>query len=72
MNQYAWADAAYIKDLTQLGAVPVPKLLKLAALAHEFYDSYDLTALLLSTADARVGTGRQAAYLAWLKEHGML
>jgi FkbM family methyltransferase len=72
MNQYAWGDAVYIKDPTQLGGVPVPKLFKLAALMHEFYDSYDLTALLLGEVDARLGTGHQAAYLAWLKGHGML
>jgi len=72
MNQFAWGDAVYVRDFTRLDALTTEKQLKLAALLHEFWDSYDLAAFVLGEADKRLGTHHQADYVMRLSESGLL
>jgi len=72
MNQFAWGDAVYVRDFTRLDAAATGKLLKLAALLHEFWGSYDLAAFILGEADKRLGTRHQANYVVRLSKFGLL
>jgi len=48
LSQVLWSDAVYVPDDTLDGMAP-EALLKLAALLHEIYGSYDLYHVVLST-----------------------
>ena len=72
MNQYVWGDAVYVRDLTRLQGLTTEKLLKLAALLHEFWDSYDLAAFILGEVDKRLATHHATAYLSRLTDSGLL
>ena len=72
MNQYAWGDAVYVRDPTRLAALEPAKLLKLAALLHEFWESYDLAALALEAADQQLGTRHATGYYSRLSKSALL
>jgi protein O-GlcNAc transferase len=63
LNQRVSADAVYIRDPLQFGALPPDDLRKLAVLAHDLYQSYDLACRCLHVADRRDGGGTGALYL---------
>jgi FkbM family methyltransferase len=66
MSQHLWADAVYVPDFQRLARMPSDALLKLAALLHEIYGSFDFCHVALSEHDARFGTSHAANYLALL------
>lgn len=66
LNQLVQADAVYVRDFARLEAVPAADLLKLALIAHDVYQSYDLANLALLTLDRREGSRRSPEYLARL------
>lgn len=66
LSQHLWADVLYVKDFMALERLPADKLLKLALILHEVYNSVDLCHLVLQTHDQLVGTGLAGAYLSRL------
>jgi FkbM family methyltransferase len=46
-SQIAFANAIYIRDLSAVDLLPLPRLLKLVAMLHDFYSSWDLCLHLL-------------------------
>ncbi len=63
LSQQLWTDAVYVKRFTDFGRLPVGSLLKIAALAHDLYGSYDLSALALQHADRQTNTERLKRYI---------
>src|SRR5262249_46286712 len=55
MGQVLWADAVYVRDPQRLCELAPPALLKLAAITHEIYASYDYAAAVLEAYDRRTG-----------------
>jgi FkbM family methyltransferase len=62
-NQLLWTDAVYVRDFMTLEHLPSASLLKLAAILHENYSSFDLAAVALGEYDQKNGTRLQAGYL---------
>lgn len=63
-SQLIYAEAAvYVRDLAQMDAAPREQVLKLAAVLHDVYRSYDLAAHLLDRLDRREGSARMARYV---------
>lgn len=67
MSQLFWADAVFIRDLTQLAALSDERLLKLGKILHDCYQSYDVVYRLLSEYDRRRTEGLAERYLARLQ-----
>jgi hypothetical protein len=63
MSQTLWTDAIYVPDLARLDDFESPGLIKLAALLHEIYRSFDLSHLVLSAHDRQYGTSYAQRYL---------
>lgn len=63
MRQMIWADAVYVRDFTRFADLAPEALLKIAAIMHENYQSFDLAALALGTHDRLTGSSLQPAYL---------
>jgi FkbM family methyltransferase len=63
LSQVLWSDAVYVKKFTDFATLSTESLLKIALISHELYNSFDLTALVLSHVDQKEGTNRQATYL---------
>ena len=63
LSQVLWADAIYIPELTRLDRLEPDALLKLAALLHELYTSFDLCHVVLSAYDRQCGTTHSVRYL---------
>lgn len=55
LRQNLWADAVYVKDFDNLGVLTPEQLLKMAAILHEVYSSWDLASLALANYDAKSG-----------------
>jgi FkbM family methyltransferase len=70
LSQALWAEAIYVPDLARWEAIEPPALLKLAALMHEVYGSFDLCHLVLATHDRRTGSSLAGPYLARLTAGG--
>lgn len=66
MGQLLWADAVYLRDPLRLDELPPHGLLKLGAIAHEVYSSYDYTAKVFQEFDRQTGAAVHPAYLARL------
>jgi FkbM family methyltransferase len=62
LSQMLWADAVYVPDLDRLDRLEPAALLKLAALLHEIYRSYDLCHVVLSAHDRQQGTSHAKRY----------
>jgi FkbM family methyltransferase len=62
MSQLLWGDAVYVPDLTRLDHLEPKALLKLAALLHEVYRSFDLCHVVLSAHDRQCGTSYSRQY----------
>ncbi len=56
LSQVLWSDAVYVPDVMHLDRLGPESLLKLAALLHEIYRSYDLCHVVLSAHDKQCGT----------------
>jgi FkbM family methyltransferase len=66
LSQLLWADAIYVLDVARWEAIAPEALLKLAALMHEAYASFDLCHLVLATYDRRTGSALAEQYRARL------
>ena len=64
-SQYVWCDAVYVRDFTAFDALAPEQLLKLAALLHENYGSYDLAAYALGAFDRKTGSALQPLYMSY-------
>jgi FkbM family methyltransferase len=67
MSQTLWSDAIYVPDLARLDSLESPALIKLAALLHEIYRSFDLSHLVLAAHDRRWGTFYTQRYVELLR-----
>jgi FkbM family methyltransferase len=67
LSQVLCADAIYIRDITRLDRFRDDQLLKLAAILHDCYGSFDLAYHLLLEHDQRRETAYAAAYMAGLQ-----
>jgi protein O-GlcNAc transferase len=67
LSQQLWTDAVYVKRFTDFGRLPVTSLLKIAALLHDLYGSFDLSVLALQHADRQGNTERLKRYIEALK-----
>jgi FkbM family methyltransferase len=56
ISQMLWSEAVYVPDVTRLDGLQPGALLKLAALLHEVYNSYDLCHVVLTAHDRQKGT----------------
>jgi FkbM family methyltransferase len=63
LRQILWADAVYVRDFMAFAELAPESLLKLAAILHENYESFDMAALALEAYDRQTGSGLQRAYL---------
>lgn len=55
ISQVLWADVVYVKDFTKFNRISPRKLLKLAIMLHELYQSFDLCALAIKSFDEQTG-----------------
>jgi FkbM family methyltransferase len=62
LSQMMWSDAVYVPDLARLDRLEPAALVKLAALLHEIYRSYDLCHAVLAAHDRRQGTSYAQRY----------
>jgi hypothetical protein len=62
LSQMLWSDAVYVPDLARLDRLEPPALLKLAALLHEIYRSFDLCHVVLAAHDRQLGTAYAQRY----------
>lgn len=62
MSQMLWSDAVYVPDVTRLDLLEPEALLKLAALLHEVYRSFDLCHVVLSAHDRQCRTSHSQRY----------
>jgi hypothetical protein len=63
LSQWLWGDAVYVRDFMQFETLPPAALLKLAAILHENYRSFDLAAVALAAHDRVSGSRLQPRYL---------
>jgi hypothetical protein len=63
VRQILWADAVYVRDFMAFAELAPKSLLKLAAILHENYKSFDMAALALEAYDRQTGSGLQRTYL---------
>ncbi len=68
LSQMLWSDAVYVPDLARLDRLEAAALLKLAALLHEIYRSFDLCHVVLGAHDRHHGTSYAQRYLARLAD----
>jgi FkbM family methyltransferase len=67
MSQTLWSDAIYVPDLARLDDLESSALIKLAALLHEIYRSFDLCHLVLAAHDRQCGTSYARRYVELLR-----
>lgn len=63
LNQQLWADAIYVRDFLTFDEVPDDKLIKLAVILNDVYQSFDFCYYALDHLDKRDGGSRAADYL---------
>ncbi len=56
ISQMMWTDAVYVKNFMEFDALPDEKLLKLAIILHDVYESYDMANLALESYDKKNGS----------------
>jgi FkbM family methyltransferase len=66
LSQVLWSDAVYVPDVMRLDRLEPEALLKLAALLHEIYRSFDLCHVVLSAHDRQCGTAYSQRYFEFL------
>lgn len=62
-RQILWSEAVYVRDFLDFQSVPEDKLLKLAFMLHDLYQSFDLCFYVLKEVDRRSGTAHAERYL---------
>jgi len=62
LSQMLWSDAVYVPDLARLDRFEGAALLKLAALLHEIYRSFDLCHVVLAAHDRQYGSSYARRY----------
>lgn len=62
LSQMLWSDAVYVPDLERLETLDSNSLLKLAALLHEIYGSFDLCYVVLAAHDRQFATTHAPRY----------
>lgn len=62
IRQYLWSDALYVRDFLKLKDVEEDKLLKLALMLHDLYQSYDFCLYVLTEVDRRNGGSLAESY----------
>jgi len=67
LGQLVWADAVFIRDLTQLDALSDRQLLATAVILHDAYGAFDIVFRLLAEHDRRRGGAVAQRYLAGLQ-----
>ncbi|MEE8505732.1 MAG: FkbM family methyltransferase [Kiloniellales bacterium] len=68
IRQLMWSDAIYVRDFLKLQALAEDKLLKLALMLHDLFQSFDFCHYVLSEVDRRNGSSLADNYLGRLKE----
>ena len=63
MSQQLWSDAVYVRPFTDFHRLEPEQLMKIALLAHDLYQSYDLALLALQHLAAKEGSERHLRYL---------
>lgn len=63
VRQALWSDAIFVPDFRRLHLYPPERLIALAYLLHELYQSVDLVAVVLNHYDRKVGTDLWTSYL---------
>ena len=63
MSQQLWSDAVYVRPFIDFPDLEPEQLLKIAVLANDLYQSYDLALLALQHLAAREGSDRHIQYL---------
>ncbi len=63
MSQQLWTDAVYVRPFVEFSELAPAQLLKIAVLAHDLYESYDLALLALQHVAAKEGSERHLRYL---------
>ncbi len=56
ISQMMWTDAVYVKNFMEFDSLPDEKLLKLAIILHDVYQSYDMSNLALESYDKKNGS----------------
>jgi FkbM family methyltransferase len=65
-SQMLWCDAVYVRDFLAFERLAADQLLKIAAIMHEDFASYDLACFALASYDRKTGSELQASYLSYL------
>ena len=68
INQRLWADAVYVRDFMQLDRLPPEKLIKLAVILNDVYQSFDLCLVVLEAAGRQSGAALTDDYLKRLQQ----
>jgi FkbM family methyltransferase len=63
LSQLLWTDAIFVRKFTEFSQLTTSQLLKIAAIAHEMYQSYDLSLLALQSIDRQDRSERHVKYL---------
>ena len=63
MSQWLWGDAVYVRDFMRFEMMSPAALLKLAAILHENYGSFDLAAVALEAHDRLAGSVLHPRYI---------
>jgi FkbM family methyltransferase len=71
IRQALWVDVAYVKDFTRFGDLRPDQLIKLAAVLHDLFGSFDLAALAIQHYDAKVGDDLWHQYVRALGGEGL-
>lgn len=66
--QEIWGDVVYVRDWMKFDRVSPLKLVKLAVLLHDLYESCDLAHVAFAAADAQAGTNYAENYAKWLMD----
>ena len=66
ISQVLWADAIYVKDFNQFDEISTDKLLKMAIILHDVYNSWDMAHLALTYYDQQAGSKLAEYYKATL------
>ena len=70
LNQRLWADVIYVRDFMALDELSAVKLLKMAAILNDVYQSFDLCHTIIEAADKQTGAASAKDYLARLANSG--
>jgi FkbM family methyltransferase len=66
VSQMLWCDAVYVRDFMAFDGLAADQLLKIAAILHEDFGSYDFACLALASYDRKTGSDLQGSYLSYL------